>query len=120
MGHRALNLMFALAGGARPCTLTGYPGVDTATGGPVIHAEPTPRGYMGGLPGSVDVPPTVTLSLSQQAQAVVEGMAIDGSGNPCPSYTDLRVSAPDTFMVFTVPASIDVCQLQVHPVTAGP
>jgi hypothetical protein len=46
-------------------------------------------------------------------------MAIDGSGNPCPSYTDLRVNPPDTTMVFTVPASIDACELQVHPLTPG-
>jgi Protein of unknown function (DUF4232) len=117
VGHRALTLIFSLAGGAQPCTLTGYPGVDSGAGGPAIHATPTLRGYMGGLPAPVDVPPTVTLSISTQAQAIVEGMAIDGSGNPCPSYTDLRVNPPDTTMVFTVPASIDACQLQVHPVT---
>ena len=49
VGHRALTLMFSLAGGAEPCTLTGYPWVDSGTGGPAIHAEPTLRGYMGGL-----------------------------------------------------------------------
>jgi hypothetical protein len=75
---------------------------------------------MGGLPASVDVPPTATLSISTQAQAIVEGVAVDDSGNPCPSYTDLRVNPPDTSVVFTVPAAIDACQLQVHPVTAVP
>jgi hypothetical protein len=119
VGHRALTLIFTLAGGAEPCTLTGYPGVDSGAGGPLIHAEPTLRGYMGGLPATVDVPPTATLSLSQQAQAIVEGMAINRSGNQCPTYTDLRVIPPDTIEVFTVPATIDVCQLQVHPVTPG-
>ena len=118
-GHRSLALTFALAGGAEPCTLTGYPGVDSGTGGPPIHAEPTPRGYMGGLPPGVDAPPTVTLSLSQQAQAILEGMAVDAEGNPCPTYTDLAVSPPDIVQVFTVPAGIDACALQVHPVTAG-
>ena len=120
VGHRALTLIFSLAGGAQPCTLTGYPWVDSGTGGPAIHAEPTLRGYMGGLPASVDVPPTATLSISTQAQAIVEGVAVDDSGNPCPSYTDLRVNPPDTSVVFTVPAAIDACQLQVHPVTAVP
>ena len=120
VGHRALTLIFSLAGGAEPCTLTGYPWVGLGTGGPAIHAEPTLRGYMGGLPASVDVPPTVTLSISTQAQAVVEGMAVDGSGDPCPSYTELRVNPPDTSVAFTVPATIDACQLQVHPVTAVP
>jgi hypothetical protein len=120
VGHRALTLIFSLAGGAQPCTLTGYPWVDSGTGGPAIHAEPTLRGYMGGLPASVDVPPTATLSISTQAQAIVEGVAVDDSGNPCPSYTVLRVNPPDTSVVFTVPAAIDACQLQVHPVTAVP
>ncbi|MGO9383380.1 MAG: DUF4232 domain-containing protein [Mycobacterium sp.] len=119
VGHRGLTLLFTLAGGAEPCTLTGYPGVDSGAGGPLVHARPTPRGYLGGLPADVDVPPTVILSLSTQGQAVVEGMAIDGEGNPCSSYTDLAVSPPDIVQVFTVPAAIDACQLEVHPVTAG-
>lgn len=116
VGHRAVTLTFSLVGG-EPCTLTGYPWVDSGTGGPAIHAAPTPRGYMGGLPSSVDEPPSVILSISTQAQAIVEGMAVDGSGNPCPGYTDLRVSPPDINMMFTVPTTIDACQLQVHPVT---
>ena len=117
--HRRLTLIFTLAGGADPCTLTGYPGVDSGTGGPLVHAQPTLRGYMGGLPADIDVPPTVTLSLSTQGQAVVEGEAVDSSGNQCPTYTDLLVNPPDTTEVFTVPATIDSCVLEVHPLTAG-
>ena len=64
VGHRALTLVFSLAGGAVACTLSGYPGVDSGAGGPPIHAVPTLRGYMGGLPDGVDVPPTVTLSIT--------------------------------------------------------
>ncbi|WP_197509075.1 DUF4232 domain-containing protein [Mycobacterium sp. E3247] len=117
VGHRATTLVFSLAGGAEPCTLTGYPGVDSGAGGPLIHAQPTPRGYMGGLPGGADSPPTVILSLSTQAQAVVEGIAIDADGDPCPTYTELLVNPPDTTVVLTVPVAIDACALQVHPVT---
>ena len=117
VGHRALNLIFSLAGGAAPCTLTGYPGVDSGAGGPLIHAQPTLRGYMGGLPAGVAAPPTVTVSLSQQAQTIVEGTAVDAGGNQCPTYTDLLVTPPDTPVVVTVPASIEACQLQVHPIT---
>ncbi|WP_082971010.1 DUF4232 domain-containing protein [Mycobacterium sp. E3298] len=117
VGHRGATLVFSLAGGAEPCTLTGYPGVDSGSGGPLIHAQPTLRGYMGGLPGGADVPPTVILSLSTQAQAVVEGVAIDANGEPCPTYTDLLVNPPDTTVVLSVPATIDACALQVHPVT---
>lgn len=118
VGHRAVTLVFSLAGGAVACTLSGYPSVDSGAGGPLIHAVPTLRGYMGGLPDGVDVPPTVTLSITQQAQAIVEGIAVDGSGNQCPTYSELLVNPPDTVSVMTVPATIDACRLQVHPITA--
>ena len=117
VGHRATTLVFSLASGVEPCTLTGYPGVDSGAGGPLIHAQPTLRGYLGGLPDGTDVPPTVILSLSTEAQAVVEGIAIDANGDPCPTYTELLVNPPDTTVVLTVPATIDACVLQVHPVT---
>jgi hypothetical protein len=117
-GHRRVVLTFSLVGG-EPCTLTGYPSVDSGTGGPSIHAESTPRGYMGGLPAGVDDPPSVILSVSTQAQAIVEGVVVDAVGNNCPTYTDLHVSPPAVNMAFTVPATIQTCQLQVHPVTAG-
>ena len=117
-GHRRVVLTFSLVGG-ESCTLSGYPSVDSGSGGPTIHADTTPRGYMGGLPAGVDDPPSVILSVSTQAQAIVEGTATDSSGSPCPSYTDLRVSPPAINFAFTVPATIEACQLQVHPVTAG-
>ncbi|MCV7196501.1 DUF4232 domain-containing protein [Mycobacterium angelicum] len=120
VGHRAVPLTFSLVDGAAACTLTGYPKVDSGAGGPLIHAKPTLRGYLGGLPPGIDTPPTVTLTATQQAQAIVEGMAIDGGGNPCPSYTDLLVTLPDSTGAITVPTGIDVCQLQVHPVTDAP
>jgi hypothetical protein len=118
VGHRRVILTFSLVGG-EPCTLTGYPSVDSGTGGPTIHADNTPRGYMGGLPATVDDPPSVILSVSTQGQAIVEGVAVDPGGSKCPTYTGLRVSPPAINMVFTVPVTIEVCQLQVHPVTAG-
>jgi Protein of unknown function (DUF4232) len=117
-GHSAVTLMFSLAGGAVPCTLYGYAWVDSGAGGALIHAAHKPRGDMGGLPGGVEVPPTVTLSISTQAQAIVESVAGDGNGNKCPTYTDLLVNPPDIDTVFTVPATIDACELQVHPITA--
>ncbi|ORA18073.1 hypothetical protein BST14_08050 [Mycobacterium arosiense ATCC BAA-1401 = DSM 45069] len=118
VGHRAVTLVFTLAGGAEPCTLTGYAWVDSGAGGPLIHAEPTPRGYLGGLPAGVNEPPTVILSISTQGQAIVEGTAVDADGKPCPTYTDLMVNPPDTTDVATVSATIDACALQVHPITA--
>lgn len=118
VGHRALTLIFSLAGGADPCTLTGYAGVDSGAGGPLLHAQPTPRGYMGGLPIGVNEPPAVILSISTQGQAIVESIAVDADGRPCPTYSALIVNPPDTTNVVTVSATIDACALQVHPITA--
>lgn len=118
VGHRALTLVFSLASGAMPCTLTGYPEVESDAGGPFIRAEPTPRGYLGGLPAADAVPPTATLSLSQQAQAIVESVAVNADNNPCPTYTELRVNPPNTNQLFTVAVPVDSCHLQVHPITS--
>ncbi|MFF2550337.1 DUF4232 domain-containing protein [Nocardia sp. NPDC058058] len=118
MGHRGVRLNFSVARDGRACTLTGYPGVDTGAGGPLLHAERTPRGYMGGLPAGDDSEPTVLLDAGHGAQAVVEGVAFDNDGKGCASYTDLRVTAPNTTDTVTVAAQIDTCHLQIHPVTA--
>lgn len=115
--HRAVTLIFTLAGGAEPCTIAGYPGIDSDAGGPLVHARPTLRGYLGGLPDGVNVPPAVILSISTQGQAIVEGIAVDADGKPCPTYTDLLVNPPGTTNVVTVSATIAACELQVHPVT---
>ena len=116
-GHRGVTLIFALANGAAPCTLTGYPRVESAGGGPFDHARPTLRGYMGGLPDGVDGPPTVTLAPSQLAQSVLESVADDGSSDQCTGMANLSVIPPGTTAGVAVGAPIDGCQLQVHPVT---
>ena len=113
-----MTLTFGLAPSAGACTLAGYPGVDTGAGGPLVHAQRLPRGYMGGLPEGGDEPPVVTVSPTASAHAIVEGLAVDQSGNQCPTYTDLRVTPPDTTETSTVPTTIDACVLIVHPVTA--
>lgn len=109
-------LVFVIAG-ATPCTLTGYPRVELSGGGPLDHARPTLRGYMGGLPAGVDGPPTVTLSPSQVAQSILESVADPGDGEPCPSYPELLVTPPGLAQAAKVPVALDGCQLQVHPVT---
>ncbi|SBS75196.1 conserved exported hypothetical protein [uncultured Mycobacterium sp.] len=119
VSHRGVPLVFTLAPGAVPCTLTGYPGVDSGAGGPLLHARRTLRGYLGGLPGGVDIPPTVSVSPGHPAQAMVEGIAVDADTSQCPTYTDLLVTPPDTTGTVTLPATIDTCQLQVHPVTSA-
>lgn len=118
MGHRGVRLNFSIARESESCTLSGYPGVDTGAGGPLQHAERTLRGYMGGLPQGDDTAPTVLLDIGHRAQAVVEGVAFDASGNQCPTYTDLRVTPPNTTGTVTVSVGIESCHIQVHPVTA--
>jgi hypothetical protein len=117
LGHRDVILTFSLSPGTAACTLTGYPGVDSGAGGPLVHAERTLTGYMGGIRGS-DTPPTITVSESQPAYAVVEGVAVDAQDpyRVCPTYTDLRVTPPDTTETVTVPIHFDTCPLEVHPV----
>jgi hypothetical protein len=114
-GHREVVLKFVLASGDQPCTLTGYPGVDTGDGGPLLHAERTLSGFQGGL--RTDELPTVTVAADQPQYAVVEGVAVDRNdyNRLCPTYTQLLVTAPDTTETFTVPVGIDTCELQVHP-----
>jgi hypothetical protein len=61
---------------------------------------------------------TVTVTPWQPAHAVFEGAGFDPKDvyRECPTYTDLRVTPPDTPDTFTVPTSMDTCELQVHPV----
>jgi hypothetical protein len=113
-GHRGVELEFSLAPNHAPCTLTGYPGVDAGSGGPLVHAERTLRGYLGGVAGHAFSTPT--LGPRHGAVAVVEGVAIDDNGDQCPTYTNLLVTPPNTTETITVDATIDTCTLQVHPV----
>jgi hypothetical protein len=114
-GHREVVLKFRLAPGDQPCTLTGYPGVDTGDGGPLLHAERTLSGFQGGL--RTDRLPTVTVAADQPQYAVVEGVAVDKNDvdHKCPTYTEFLATAPDTTETFTVPVNIDTCELRVHP-----
>ncbi len=119
-GHREIVLVFSLAPGAQECSLTGYPGVDSGAGGPLIHASRTMAGFMGGL-RDTDVPPTIPVTAITPGRAVVEGVALDRNDpdRKCPTYTELLVTAPDTLNAVTVPVHIDTCELQVHPMGAA-
>ncbi|MEU6559684.1 DUF4232 domain-containing protein [Nocardia nova] len=117
MLHRGVELSFTLVADTPPCTISGYPGADTGEGGPVLHAERTPRGYMGGLPQGDDTPPVVTVLPGRPARAVVEGSAMGPDGKDCPLYTSLAVTAPNSTDTRTLHTTIDTCALQVHPVT---
>ncbi|MQY22061.1 DUF4232 domain-containing protein [Nocardia macrotermitis] len=113
MMHRGVQLTFALASGAAPCTLQGYPGVDTGAGGPVVHAARTPTGYMGG-PGAGSV---VTVRSDKPAHAIVEATAMGPNGTECTMYSTLLVTPPNTTVTRTVEVGINGCELQVHPIT---
>jgi hypothetical protein len=82
----------------------------------VLHAERTVRGYLGGLPANEDALPTIALSKTEPALAVVEGDAVDQSGNACSTYTSLRVTPPDNTDTQNIPVTIETCALQVHPI----
>jgi hypothetical protein len=114
-GHRSVTLLFSLSPGAPQCTLTGYPGVDSGAGGPLVHADRTPAGYLGGLRDTT-TPPTVLVTAARPAHAVVEGVAVGADPEqPCPTYTGLLVTPPDTSDTMVVPVEIDTCELTVHP-----
>ncbi|WP_231386802.1 DUF4232 domain-containing protein [Nocardia sp. BMG111209] len=115
--HRGVRLTFSLVGAAAPCTLSGYPGVDSGAGGPLLHATRTPRGFMGGLPTGDDTAPVIRLDADHLAHAIVEGVAVDAAGNGCAQYSSLLVTPPDSTETTTVTVPIDTCALQVHPVT---
>jgi len=55
-GHRGMPLLFSLAPEAGACTLTGYPGVDSGAGGPLIHAGRTLVAAQAAVVQAVDVP----------------------------------------------------------------
>lgn len=120
-GHRRVLLEFSVASTTGRCTLIGYPGVATDAGGPFVEADWMPFGYMGGDAENA-TPQPVTISDGHPAYAVVEGLATDfGDADArCPTYTALQVTAPDTTEAVTVPASIDTCAMQVHPVVSHP
>jgi len=115
-GHRAVVLSFRLAPGAQACTLTGYPGVDSGAGGPLLRADRTLSGYMGGL--NTDQLPPLAVSEYQAATALVEGVAADRQDpmRLCPTYRELLVTPPDTTKATTIHIGMDTCELQVHPI----
>jgi hypothetical protein len=119
-GHREIFLVFSLAPGARECSLTGYPGVDSGAGGPLIHATRTMTGFMSGR-SDTEVPATIPVTATAPARAVVEGVAVDKTdpNRTCPKYSQLLVTAPDTTNAVTVPVDIDTCELQIHPMSSA-
>jgi hypothetical protein len=124
LGHRAVRLDFALQSGS--CRLSGYPTVDAEAqveGADPVHAEQTPRGYLGGaVPGT-----TVTITPGHGAYAMLEWIGSapvpDCSTYPGPrTAINLRVTPPGMSQTYTVPITVGrnegVCRLEVHPLTS--
>ncbi|MGF6884305.1 glucose/arabinose dehydrogenase [Nocardia sp. GAS34] len=111
MMHRGLQLSFTLAPGAAACTLSGYPGVDTGAGGPVVHAQRT----IGNLGASVSQ--VVVVQSGHPARAVVEASAMGPNSTECTNYSTLLVTPPNVTQSQTVTFTLPGCELQVHPVT---
>lgn len=127
LGHGGFELRFHNHSRAT-CTMTGYPGVAalTVAGQQAVQAHRTLRGYQGGLPSGMTVPPTVTLAPGQTSYARVEWIENPvNSETSCPSYPAILVTPPNTTVSTRLKVSgasgngIYLCaSLEVHPVTA--
>ncbi len=118
-GHQGSIIRFQ--NGASPCLLDGYPGLDGVSdnGEVVVHAQRTPRGYLGGLPQGADEP-HVTLASQQTASALVEGLGGPVTGGPpCPSYAALLVTPPNETHSIRIPSDYSLCYIEIHPVMPG-
>lgn len=111
MMHRGLQLTFSLAPGAEPCTLSGYPGVDTGAGGPVVHAQRT-AGNAGANASQV-----VVVKPGSPAHAQVDASAMGPNGTECTKYSTLLVTPPNVTQSQMITFTLPGCELQVHPVT---
>jgi Protein of unknown function (DUF4232) len=101
------------------CRLTGYPAVVvlSSAGQPVLRANPTPSGYLGGASGT---PATVVIATGQPASALLEGEQVDLRGDRCPSRPGLAVTPPRSTAPARLPMTTSICGgVQIHPVVAG-
>ncbi|GAB0104348.1 hypothetical protein JMUB6875_33220 [Nocardia sp. JMUB6875] len=116
--HYGLTLVFSIANPTQACTLTGYPGMDEITDtGEVIHAERTPRGYIGGLPSDNDKPPTVVVKSGHPARAIAESVACGVLDKPDPKIAKVEVTPPNSTDTRVIDTSLTACNLKIHPVT---
>lgn len=120
LGHAGFVVLLENSGS--PCVLRGYPDVDgvDADGKVIVQADPTPNGYLGGLDDSSSGS-TVDLQTGQMASALVEGLSGPKAGDaPCPEYEALLVTPPSDSSPTRLPMRSSLCELQVHPLVAGP
>ncbi|PZS26459.1 MAG: hypothetical protein DLM58_20690 [Pseudonocardiales bacterium] len=102
---------------AQACTLTGYPGVDAlAKSGVVLaHAKRTLRGNAGGASGVS----TVRLAPGAAASATLEWHNFGANGSSCAMSASIVATPANTQDSTTLPVSVSVCGLQIHPTVAG-
>jgi uncharacterized protein DUF4232 len=101
------------------CRLAGYPAVAvlSSAGQPVLQANPTPSGYLGGVHGS---PTTVVIGTGQPASALLEGEQVDLRGERCPARPGLAITPPRSTAPARLPMATTICGgVQIHPVVAG-
>jgi hypothetical protein len=112
VGEQTALLRFTNTG-SRSCVVSGYPtvtAVDSKGTHRVIH---TLNGPFGGLVSSPD-PPIVVLDPNDVATALLEARAANGA---CGRSDRLEVSLDNFADPVSVPYAIDLCGLQVHPLT---
>ncbi|MFC3962170.1 DUF4232 domain-containing protein [Nocardia jiangsuensis] len=113
------KINYWVVGASGACSLTGYPGVTAAGGGPQVDAVRQLRGGLfGGLPEGEDTPPTVVLDREHGAQAVVETTVLAHQSSACPTYTEFLTTPPDTTDTRPVSVTVPGCEFAVYPVYA--
>jgi hypothetical protein len=116
MGHSGMHLLFRNKTG-QTCTLRGYPGFDaiSRSGHVLAHARRTRTGYMGG--GSLH---TVVLQPGHYASASVEWLNFNPvTDGDCRYSHSVAATPANTAGTVSLPTSVSVCDLQVHPTVSG-
>lgn len=116
MGHSGMELLFRNKT-SHTCTLYGYPGFDaiSRTGHVLAHAQRTPGGYLGG--GSLHA---VVVRPGHYASASVEWLNFNPvTSGDCRYSHSVAATPANTGHTVSLPSSVSLCELQVHPTVAG-
>jgi hypothetical protein len=99
--------------GSRSCVVSGYPTVAATNRNGTNQVIRTLNGPFGGVVSSPE-PPIVVLDPNDVATALIEARTANGA---CGRSDRLEVSLENFADPVTVPYAIDLCGLQVHPLT---
>jgi hypothetical protein len=113
LGHLALPIHFHDRGGT--CSLRGFPRVDglAATGGVIIHAKPTLKGYFGRWRIA-----TITLRNGHMASALLEGLDPAFFSRRPRSARNLRITPPNVSQSVVRRTTYPLSDLTIHPIVA--